>query len=95
MTYDQFEIGRAYYATPALPGARQRIVIPIGREGSDIQFAFVDALANTTSESVSSVCREFVRLDIGDGHIYSCSCACSVPASESAKVLDLIRSCHA
>lgn len=89
----QFEIGRAYYATPAMPGAPQRIVIPIGREGSAIQFAFVDALANTHAEAFGAD-REVVQLFPGDGRVYTSSCACLVPASESARVLDLIRSCH-
>lgn len=90
---DQFEIGRAYYATPAMPGAKQRIVIPIGRDGDQIQFAFVEDLANASCDILDGA-REYVTMDV-DGQRYVSSSACVVPASESAKVLDLIRGSRA
>ena len=91
---DQFVIGHAYYATPAITGARQRIVIPIGRCGSEIQFAFIDDLANAHVEPIEGVDREFVQLVPGDGHVYGCSCAAEVPASESARVMAIINRGH-
>lgn len=86
-----FEIGRAYYASPAVVGAKQRIVIPIGREGNLIQFAFIDDLSNAMVEPIEGVPREFVKIKPGDGMVYGVSCAGEVPASESAKVLSIIR----
>lgn len=91
---DRFELGHAYYATPAITGARQRIVIPIGRAGSEIQFAFIDDLANANVEPIEGVDREFVQIVPGDGQVYGCSCAAEVPASESARVMAIINGGH-
>lgn len=88
---NRFEIGHAYYASPAIEGARQRIVIPIGRSGSEIQFAFIDDLSNANVEPIAGVEREFVRMLTGEGLVYGCSCASEVPASESARVLSIIK----
>lgn len=89
MTIDQFRIGAVYVATPALEGQRQRLVIPIGRQGSTMQIAFVDNLA-TVHVTVDTLCgREYARGNHVDGH-YAFSSACEAPASDTARVLDIL-----
>lgn len=72
-----FVLGQVYCATPALRGARQRLVIPIGRQGVRLQVALVDdfSIANLDLDVAADYGREFGRMTTRDG-IYSMSAAC-------------------
>lgn len=86
---NQFRIGACYVATPALQGARKRIVIPIGRQDKKMQIALVDNL-EMADVSVGGLCeREFARVVLSDG-TYTFSSACEVSAGEYAKVREIL-----
>ncbi len=72
-----FELGAIYCATPALRGARQRLVIPIGRQGFRLQVALVDdfSVADLDLDVAADYGREFWRITTRDGS-YSMSAAC-------------------
>lgn len=82
------EHGGVYYATPALEGAKKRIVAVIGREGSTVQLAFLDELAVGRMEQMHG--REIVAVDTEIGR-YTISAALPVPASDAAIVQDILK----
>lgn len=78
-----FELGAIYCATPALRGARQRLVIPIGRQGVRLQVVLVDdfSVADLDLDVAADYGREFGRLQLRDGS-YSMSAACLASAEQ-------------
>lgn len=88
---ERFIVGNAYVATPALEGARKRIVVPIGRAGNCIQVAFVDALANgvCAARSLGDFEREVVQLKTDDG-VYTVSAASEVSSADAEIVRDIL-----
>ena len=85
----KFRIGAVYCATPAMQGAKQRLVIPVGRVGGQMQVATVDDLV-LTHVAVGGLCdREFAQMVLADGS-YSFSSACEVSAAEYARVRKIL-----
>ena len=86
---NQFRICACYYAVPALEGAKKRIVIPIGRTGSQMQIATVDDFRVVDVE-ISPFCgREFARGMLRDG-FYTLSSVCEVSDAEYAAVREIL-----
>ena len=84
-----FRIGTVYVATPVLQGLQQKLVIPVGRDGRNMQIALVDNL-EMADVSVGGMCdREFARvtLEMGD---YTFSSACEASVEEYAKVRQIL-----
>lgn len=81
----QFRIGAVYCATPALAGAKQHLIVPIGRQGCAMQIALVSDFTLATVAVSDVYGREFARLQLGDG-CYTTSSACEVDAAEYAHV---------
>lgn len=86
-----FRVGNAYFATPALEGARKRIVVPIGRAGNCIQVAFVDVLADGVCDArpLGGFDREVVQLKTADG-VYTVSAASEVSSADAEIVRDIL-----
>ena len=82
------EIGGVYYATPALEGAKKRIVAVIGRQGSAVQFAFLDELA--VGKAIELHGREVVSVDTDCG-MYTVSAAVPANAGDAAIVQDILK----
>lgn len=89
---DRLVVGHTYVATPSLAGARQRIVVPIGRVGERVQFAFVNGLVSGDIDAQCLEClgREVVRLKCNDG-IYTVSAVCELCASDVAIVNNILK----
>lgn len=85
----QFRIGAVYCATPALAGAKQQLIVPIGRQGHAMQIALVSDFSLASVAVSDDYGREFARLQLGDG-CYTTSSACEVDAAEYARVRQLL-----
>ena len=84
-----FEFGHVYWATPVMREHGKRMVIVIGRENDEVQFAFVDTFASA-SLVPSGVCgREYCKISDSDAS-YNCSSVCELDASNAAQVYDSI-----
>ena len=84
-----FEFGHVYWATPVMPEQRKRMVIVIGRENDEVQFAFVDTFASAAL-TPSGVCgREYCKINDRDAS-YNCSSVCELDATNAAQVYDSI-----
>ncbi|MBO5905344.1 MAG: hypothetical protein J6Q84_02870 [Kiritimatiellae bacterium] len=81
------EIGGVYYATPALEGAKKRIVAVIGRQGEHVQLAFLEELA--VGKAVEMHGREVASVDTDSG-MYTVSAAVPANASDAAIVMDIV-----
>lgn len=83
-----FEIGKVYYATPTMKGLKRKIVIPIGREGCDMQIAFIEGI--DVAKIVRLDGREFIQFktEIGD---YGASSACEASAEDAAIINDILK----
>lgn len=89
MPSNKFKIGAVYCATPALEGAKKRLVIPIGRLGHQMQVATICELTTATVE-VGGLCgREFARVLLKDG-VYIISSACEMMAQDFAEVQEIL-----
>ena len=82
------EIGGVYYATPALEGAKKRIVAVIGRQGSAVQLAFLNELA--VGKAVEMRGREVATVDTDLG-MYTVSGAVQANAGDAAIVQDILK----
>ncbi|MBR2921510.1 MAG: hypothetical protein IKC27_09180 [Kiritimatiellae bacterium] len=82
------EIGGVYYATPALEGAKKRIVAVIGRQGSAVQLAFLNELA--VGKAVELHGREVATVDTDSG-VYTVSGAVAANAGDAAIVQDILK----
>ena len=82
------EIGGVYYATPALEGAKKRIVAVIGRQGSAVQLAFLNELA--VGKAVDMHGREVATVDTDLG-MYTVSGAVPANAGDAAIVQDILK----
>lgn len=82
------EIGGVYYATPALEGAKKRIVAVIGRQGSAVQLAFLNELA--VGKAVEMHGREVATVETDLG-MYTVSGAVPANAGDAAIVQDILR----
>lgn len=85
-----FEIGQAYHATGCVNPMDRRFVVAIGREGSHVQFAFVDDLASANVRPLSGFDREFLKVEDKSGTQYNVSAAVPVSMAESAEVLAIL-----
>lgn len=83
-----FEVGHVYYATPAIVGQPKRLASLIGRDGSHLQFAFVDELVGGTVEIFFN--RETARIKTAIGS-YNVSAAIMANASETAVINSLLQ----
>ena len=87
----QFEKGKAYYANPALPGAKQKIVLCIGvnsgRAGIFATFSQVGLLKRAKVRNIEG--RDTVMLRCCDGD-YFVSAAVDVNVSAAAEIIDCI-----
>lgn len=88
---ERFVIGNAYFAIPALEGARKRIVVPIGRAGNCIQVAFVDELGYGVCDvrALGDFDREVVQFKTADG-VYTVSAASEVSSADAEIVCDIL-----
>ena len=82
---NQFRIGACYVATPALVGAKQQLIVPIGRQGHAMQIALVSDFSLASVAVSDEYGREFARLQLGDG-CYTTSSACEVGVADYANV---------
>ena len=82
-----FKIGSVYHATPALVGQR-RLAALIGRDGTSLQYAFVDELSCGMVEIVCD--RETAQLETEIG-TYNVSAAVPANANETAIINSLLQ----
>jgi len=87
----EFELGKAYYATPAIKGQQQRLVVPIGRQGGTIMFAVVGGLWCAQIVADASLGREYSIVTGEDGR-YCVSAAARATDSDRDIVKFLIAS---
>ena len=85
----RFEIGAPYVAVPDILQKGRLIVVPIGRQGGSVQFAFVSDL------KIGEVCmmngdREFARIETDRG-VYCVSSISKIDAEGHAEVEDMLR----
>lgn len=90
MKMHEFVVGQAYHATGCLNPRDRRFVVAIGREGSRVQFAFVDDLASADAKPLTGFDREFLQVQDKTGNKYNVSAAVPVSMSESAEVLSIL-----
>ncbi len=87
MTLHSFQIGTPYYANPAMQEHPQKIVVPIGRYGREIQVATIGSI------EVMEVCifddREFAKGNFELG-CYTMSAAVPACASEAAHICAIL-----
>lgn len=67
MNMQEFVVGQAYHATGCVNPGDRRFVVAIGREGSRVQFAFVDDLAIANVHPLSGFDREFLKVEDKSG----------------------------
>ena len=84
----RFKLGDVYYAAPAMPDARRRIAVLVGRDGRAAQFAFVNELAIGEVGVVDGREIAFVDTDVGR---YNVSAAVRASADEAAVIRDILR----
>ena len=82
---NQFRIGAVYCATPALAGAKQQLIVPIGRQGHAMQIALVSDFSVATVAVSDEYGREFARLQLPTG-CFTTSSACEVGVADYANV---------
>lgn len=82
-----FDIGTVYHATPVLQGQPRRLASLIGRDGRNLQFAFVDELACGVVVAFNG--RETAQIETQIGR-YNISTAAPAPAQETAIVNAII-----
>jgi len=85
-----FELGHVYWATPVWREQKKRMVIVIGREHAEVQFAFVDTFASASLIPAGICGREFCKLQDRES-TYNCSSVCELDAANAAQVYESIR----
>ena len=84
---EQFVKGMAYEAIPALKGAKRRLVVCVGRDGSRVQLAWTNDL--TVEDTQMCVDREIVQSRRPDC-VYVVSSAVPLDIQVAAPILDLV-----
>ena len=88
MVSREFEKGGAYFAIPAAPGAKRRVMLCIGRDGASISFARLGE--GMYRQSVAGRCGgEFLQLKMG-GEMYTVSAASVANVQMAASVMEAI-----
>lgn len=82
-----FEIGKVYYATPALEGLKKKIVVVIGRESRLVQVAIIGDLDIGEARTIEG--REFMQLNTKEG-VYNVSSVCEASAADAALINSIL-----
>ena len=84
---DKFQLGGCYLACPTSGmKSERRVAVVVGRQGSRIQFAWVDGLSVALVEDFN---REWCQAEQG-GQQFTISCAQKIDAYSTAEVMQIV-----
>ena len=84
----RFQVGQTYIATPCFEGARQKIVVVIGRKDGHLQLAGVKDLDEGKVMVFDG--REMAQFDAPDGLRYSIHSTCPIDAVAGARAFRMM-----
>ena len=88
MVSREFEKGGAYFAIPATPGVKKRVMLCVGRDGRSISFARLGE--GMYRQGVAGRCGgEFLQLKMG-GEMYTVSAASVADVQMAANVVEAL-----